>query len=341
MYQAFESDVMDDLFDAADSPARNYSAQRFDEFDEETYDDYFDKFDGFDADYANEPPSSSSVQNSAQTRIGAMQGRISARRARPYFQQATQILQEASQQSNSSQQDNRFNDFDQFDGFDALEDEDFDAASRGVREQRAQAERQRRRRQQAQQRRTRRQQAQQRSQQAPQPSTSSSASASGHPGVIQSALIRGHQIFHDPRTKAWLQSVGGALGGFPSPTAQTVSQWVGALVDSMPADEFEAENAIDAAAPAIAQVTLRTVMPQVSRLPYSARRQLVRSIADATRLLAQRRGIQAMKAIPRIVQSVQRTARQHRVPFRVLPPVVRRVTVQVAANPTLVRRLSQ
>lgn len=123
MYQTLKSDMIDDFFDAADSPARSYSAQRFDEFD---------------------------------------------------------------------------NDFDELDGFDALEDEDFDAASRGVREQRARAERQR-------------QQAQQRSQQVPQPSTSSSASASGRPGIGQSALSRGHQIFHDPRTKAWLQTAGSVL----------------------------------------------------------------------------------------------------------------------------------
>lgn len=55
MYQAFEADVMDDLFyDAAEGPARTRrSAQNYDAYDDE-FDAYDDEFDAYDADDAFE-----------------------------------------------------------------------------------------------------------------------------------------------------------------------------------------------------------------------------------------------------------------------------------------------
>jgi hypothetical protein len=117
------------------------------------------------------------------------------------------------------------------------------------------------------------------------------------------------------------------------------------------ADEFEAldemfdwaedEDAIDAAAPVIAGLTIRSMIPGVSRLPHAARRQLVRSVSRSTRTLARQRGPQAARAIPRVVQSVQRTARRHGLPARALPQAVRRATARVTRSPQLIRRLAR
>jgi hypothetical protein len=117
------------------------------------------------------------------------------------------------------------------------------------------------------------------------------------------------------------------------------------------ADEFEAidelvdlaedEDTIDAAAPVLAGLTLRRVMPGVSRMPRNTRRQLVRSVSQATRTLAHRQGPQAARAVPRIVQSAQRAVRQRRIPALAVPRVVRRTAARVARSPQAVRRLAR
>jgi hypothetical protein len=117
------------------------------------------------------------------------------------------------------------------------------------------------------------------------------------------------------------------------------------------ADEFEAldemlafaetEAAIDAAVPMIAGLTIRTTMPQVARLNRTVRRQLVRSVAQSTQTLARRQGAQAVRAIPRVIQAVQRTAQRQRIPARQLPQAVRRTMTRVVQNPRLVSRLAQ
>jgi hypothetical protein len=117
------------------------------------------------------------------------------------------------------------------------------------------------------------------------------------------------------------------------------------------ADEFEAldavidlaeqEDAIDAALPVIAGLTIRSVMPRVARASRPVRQQLVRSVSQSTRLLVRRQGPQAARAIAPVVQSVQRTAQQRRLPARQLPQAVRQTATRVAANPRLARQLVQ
>jgi hypothetical protein len=117
------------------------------------------------------------------------------------------------------------------------------------------------------------------------------------------------------------------------------------------ADEFEAldavldlaeqEEAIDAALPVIAGLTIRSVMPRVARAPRPVRQQLVRSVSQSTRLLVRRQGPQAARAIAPVVQSVQRTAQQRRLPAQQLPQAVRQAATRVAANPRLARQLVQ
>lgn len=117
------------------------------------------------------------------------------------------------------------------------------------------------------------------------------------------------------------------------------------------ADEFEAledlfdlaetEDAIDAAAPFVSAVALRTAMPNISRLPRQTRRQLVSSVSQATRTLAHRQGPAAARAVPRIVRGVSRTVAQRGLPARSVAPAVGRATARVAQSPSTVRRLAR
>ncbi|MDB9426668.1 hypothetical protein PN437_17545 [Microcystis aeruginosa CS-564/01] len=117
------------------------------------------------------------------------------------------------------------------------------------------------------------------------------------------------------------------------------------------ADEFEAledlfdlvetEDAIDAAAPFVSAVALRTAMPNISRLPRQTRRQLVSSVSQATRTIAHRQGPAAARAVPRIVRGVSRTVAQRGLPARSVAPAVRRAAARVAQSPRTVRRLAR
>lgn len=113
------------------------------------------------------------------------------------------------------------------------------------------------------------------------------------------------------------------------------------------ADEFQALDEmfdlaefedIDAAAPVIAGLTIRTAMPGVSRLPRAQRRQLVRSVTQATRTVARRQGPQAARAVPAVVGAVQRGVRQRRIPPAAAPQAIRRAATRVAQSPRLAQR---
>jgi hypothetical protein len=104
----------------------------------------------------------------------------------------------------------------------------------------------------------------------------------------------------------------------PLPQAQAVGRIAGLLGRVMAdgGDEFDAledlfdlaedEDAIDAAAPIIAGLTVRQRMPGVARATPQVRRQMVRGVTQATRTLARRQGPQAARAVPGVVQTVQR-----------------------------------
>ena len=114
-------------------------------------------------------------------------------------------------------------------------------------------------------------------------------------------------------------------------------------------DEFEAleeflsfaetEDAIDAAMPMIAGLAVRSRMARASRLPRPVRRQLVRSIRRSGRALTQRSGGRSLRAIPAVVQAVQRTAVRRQLPVQALPQAIERITTHLVSNPRLVERL--
>ena len=145
------------------------------------------------------------------------------------------------------------------------------------------------------------------------------------------------------------RTVGPIASLIPHPAAQAVGRIASVAGRVLPADEFdtmedlldyaEEEDAIDAAAPLVAGLTIRRAVPGVSRMPRPQRRQLVRSVTQATRAVARRAGPQAARAVPRVVQAVARTARRRGVPTRALPQAVTRAATRVARSPRLAGRL--
>jgi hypothetical protein len=150
--------------------------------------------------------------------------------------------------------------------------------------------------------------------------------------------------------------VGPIASALPIPQAQLigrVANVVGRLMADG-ADEADAldelydfaedeEDAVDLAAPVIAGLTIRTVMPGASRLPHAQRRQLVRSVTRSVQTLARRQGPAAVRAAPAVLRQARRVvARQGaRPPVRALPAAVARTTAQVARNPRAVRALTR
>lgn len=138
--------------------------------------------------------------------------------------------------------------------------------------------------------------------------------------------------------------IGPIASAIPLPQAQAIGRIANVagrlLADG--ADEFEAidelvdnydDEAIDAAAPVIAGLSLRRAMPQIARMPQQARRQLVRNVAQATRTLVRSQGAPGARAAARLVQSAQRAVRQRRLSPRALPQALRRVAQRAAQNP--------
>lgn len=148
------------------------------------------------------------------------------------------------------------------------------------------------------------------------------------------------------------RTVAPIASAIPLPWTQAIGRVAGVVGRLMAdeADEFEAfdelmdlaedEEAIDAAAPVIAGLAIRTAVPGVARLPRTTRRQLVRSVSQAVRTVARRQGPQAARIIPQIVRSVQRTAQRRGLPARTLPQAIQRTATRIARSPQLARRLA-
>ncbi|MDH4555942.1 hypothetical protein E8F11_12295 [Pseudomonas sp. BN417] len=141
------------------------------------------------------------------------------------------------------------------------------------------------------------------------------------------------------------------LGSLLQQLVPILQQYQAQGVDEL--DAFEdmadwlAEEDFDGALPVLgglaARVLVRPVLQRAAGagIAQPLRRQLVRSATQAARTLAQRRGPQAVRALPRLAQGVARTAQRRQTPARALPRAIRRTASQVAARPQLVRRLTQ
>lgn len=137
----------------------------------------------------------------------------------------------------------------------------------------------------------------------------------------------------------------------PLPQAQAVARVarVAGRLLADGADEFEAidalvdlaeaEDLLDAAAPAIATMAIHGTMPQAARLPQAARQQLVRATTQTAQTIARQQGTQAVRALPAVVQTAQRVARQQRVPPTALPRIIQQLGQRLSRNPQMIRRL--
>jgi hypothetical protein len=138
-----------------------------------------------------------------------------------------------------------------------------------------------------------------------------------------------------------IPGVGTAIGG--------VANVVGQLM----ADEASEEEALDAfaelavrnneAIPIVAALAARRVLGSAAaRMPVAARAAAVRTVRQAARQLVHRRGPTAIRALPRIARSVQRTGVARRTPPTVRPRVLAQTARRVVGrNPRLGRQLTR
>jgi hypothetical protein len=149
---------------------------------------------------------------------------------------------------------------------------------------------------------------------------------------------------HSPRGKSSHPSRG-ASGRAIAQAATLVTQLARSGADAEDAlqaflDLAETEPNNPSVAPVIAGLSLHSTM--ADEIKGAAQRQrLVHSVGRATQTLAQQQGSQAMAAMPRILEVVQRNARAQQIPPAELPGAIQRITRQVAANGDLVHRLAQ
>ena len=120
-------------------------------------------------------------------------------------------------------------------------------------------------------------------------------------------------------------------------------------------DEFEAledladtfaEEELDEFLPVLAGLAARRLArPLVRRaagqLTRPLRHRLVRGATQATQALLRRRGPRALRALPRIAQSVARISARRGLEPGALPAAFRQIAAQVAVHPQLARRLAQ
>ncbi len=138
-----------------------------------------------------------------------------------------------------------------------------------------------------------------------------------------------------------IPGVGTAIGG--------VANVVGQLM----ADEASEEEALDAfaelavrnraAVPVVAALAARRVLgPAAARLPAAARVQAIRTVRQAATQMVNRGGPTAIRALPRIARSVQRTSVARRTPAVVRPRVLAQTARRVVQrNPRLRRQLTR
>lgn len=137
----------------------------------------------------------------------------------------------------------------------------------------------------------------------------------------------------------------GPSGNLIAPVANLVTQLARSGADSQAAleaflDLADSEPDNRLVAPVIAGLSLHGTMANELKRP-AQRQRLLNSVSRATQSLAQRQGSQAMAAMPRILEVVQRNARAQQIPAAELPGAIQRITRQVAANGDLVHRLAQ
>jgi hypothetical protein len=107
--------------------------------------------------------------------------------------------------------------------------------------------------------------------------------------------------------------------------------------------ELFAEEGLDEALPVLGGLTARALLEPLSagRGTAPVRRQLVASATQAARTLVGRGGPEALRALPRLADSMARTALRRGLRPAALPQALRRTVAQVASQPALLARLAR
>jgi hypothetical protein len=108
--------------------------------------------------------------------------------------------------------------------------------------------------------------------------------------------------------------------------------------------ELFVEEGLDEALPVLGGLAARALLQPLSagrtgRIGAPLRRQLVASATKAARTLAGRAGPEALRALPRLAESIGRTAGRRDVRPAGLPQALRRTAAQIASQPALLARL--
>jgi hypothetical protein len=141
------------------------------------------------------------------------------------------------------------------------------------------------------------------------------------------------------------------LCAIPIPQAQLAGRVAGVLgrLAMEGASEEEALEAMSemaarhrSVAPIAAAIAARALLRQAApTLPAAARAAAIRQVRAAANTLINSRGPTGVRALPRVVRSVRRTAAARRTPAQVRPRVALNTARRVAANPAMLRRLAQ
>lgn len=144
---------------------------------------------------------------------------------------------------------------------------------------------------------------------------------------------------------------GPILSKIPHPYAQAAGM-AARLLGKLRAEGATEEEAMEAmaelaakdkrAVPIVAGLAARSLIKSKGkRMSFRARKQVVKDVNKAAKILVKKRGKKAIRALPRIVKSVKRTAAVKRQPVKVRPKVVKKTAIKVVRSPRLVRKLSK
>jgi hypothetical protein len=140
------------------------------------------------------------------------------------------------------------------------------------------------------------------------------------------------------------------LSMIPHPAAQVAGRVAGVL-GKLRAEGASVEDALEAVAevavrdpralPVVAGLAARSVVKnRGASMPLGQRQQVARTMTRAAKTLVQNGGPPAIRALPKITNSVKRTAAARGTPVSARPQVVARTAAKVAQNPSMLRRLS-
>jgi hypothetical protein len=140
------------------------------------------------------------------------------------------------------------------------------------------------------------------------------------------------------------------LSMIPHPAAQVAGRVAG-MLGKLKAEGASIEDALEAVAevaardpralPVVVGLASRSVIKnRGASMPPAQRQQVAKTMNKAARTLVSSGGPNAIRALPKITQSVKRTAGARGASPAVQPRVIARTAAKVAQNPNLLRRLS-